>query len=144
MREERMVSRLAGDDIMNLDQNSGSFGDGKMKTAQTYLREKQKVIKDRYFMGVKQSISRLLMPIVPPSKFNAQFSPLLEEKATSDKKQFWRNYDEFTFGLAPFEVSFRASNLHVRAGDWIDDLHSDEKPCLTIKLWSQDHPRIFG
>lgn len=32
MREEKMVSRLAGDD-MNLDQNSGSFGDGKMKIA---------------------------------------------------------------------------------------------------------------
>ena len=31
MREERMVSRLAGED-MNLDQDSGSFGDGKTKT----------------------------------------------------------------------------------------------------------------
>ena len=32
-----MVSRLAGED-MNLDQDSGSFGDGKMKTELTYLR----------------------------------------------------------------------------------------------------------
>ena len=36
MREEKMVSRLAGDD-MNLDQNSGSFGDGKMREIQSGL-----------------------------------------------------------------------------------------------------------
>lgn len=36
-----------------------------------------------------------------------------------------------------FHLNFPLGHLICmwRAGDWIDDLHSVEKPCLTIKLW---------